>query len=71
MSLLRFLPFREIWACDFEFTAPEGERPKPLCMVAIEMRTGREVKLWADELTRLHEAPRRLRAPARAAGTLG
>ena len=54
---LRLLPFREIWTCDFEFTAPEGERPTPLCMVAVELHTGREIKLWADELARLPEAP--------------
>ena len=57
MSMLSQLPFREIWACDFEFSAPDGERPTPLCMVAIELKSGREIRLWADELARLPEAP--------------
>ena len=35
---------------DFEFRAPDGERPEPLCMVARELRGGRLLELWADEL---------------------
>jgi DNA polymerase I len=57
MSVLSRLPFREIWACDFEFSAPDGERPAPRCVVAVELKSGRETKLWADELARLSEAP--------------
>ena len=26
--------FPEVWLCDFEFRAPDGERPEPVCMVA-------------------------------------
>jgi DNA polymerase I len=40
------LPYREIWAVDFEFTALSGERPVPLCMVARELRSGRLVRQW-------------------------
>jgi hypothetical protein len=47
---LAALPYREVWAVDFEFRAPDGERPEPLCMVARELRGGRLVELWADEL---------------------
>jgi len=43
-------PFREIWLIDFEFSAPDGERPTPHCMVAREHRSGRLVRLWADEM---------------------
>src|SRR6478672_3283506 len=43
------LPFGEIWAVDFEFTAPPGERPKPICMVAREIRSGRVIRLWHDQ----------------------
>src|SRR5512132_1634446 len=43
------LPFREVWAVDFEFTGPDGERPKPICLVARELKTGRTVRLWEDE----------------------
>src|SRR5215475_9886630 len=42
--------FREIWAVDFEFIEPDGERPTPVCMVAWEMRSGRKIHLWQDEL---------------------
>ena len=33
--------FAEVWAVDFEFHCPPGERPQPLCMVALELKTGR------------------------------
>jgi hypothetical protein len=39
-------PFRRVWALDFEFTAPPGERPTPLCCVARELRSGELVRLW-------------------------
>jgi DNA polymerase-1 len=42
--------FKEIWLWDFEYTAPDGERPNPACMVAREWRTGRTIKLWRDEM---------------------
>jgi DNA polymerase family A len=42
--------FREIWAVDFEFIAGPGERPDPVCLCARELRSGREVRLWRDEL---------------------
>lgn len=42
--------FREVWVVDFEFTAPAGERPTPLCMVAHEVLSGRQLRLWADAL---------------------
>jgi DNA polymerase family A len=40
--------FREIWLCDFEFNAPPGERPDPICLVAWEFRSGRKIRLWRD-----------------------
>lgn len=42
--------FATVWLADFEFHAPEGERPEPLCLVARECRSGRSVRLWRDEL---------------------
>ena len=38
--------YREVWAVDFEFTAPPGHRPTPLCVVARELRSGRLGRLW-------------------------
>jgi hypothetical protein len=34
---------------DFEFTAPRGERPRPLCVVAQELRTDAPTRLWQAE----------------------
>jgi hypothetical protein len=42
------LPFREVWCCDTEFGAPDGERPAVRCLVAREYHTGQTVRLWLD-----------------------
>jgi hypothetical protein len=47
--MLEALPFREIWAVDFEFVARPGERPDPVCLVAWELRSGRKLRLWRNE----------------------
>ena len=47
--ILDLLPFKEIWAVDFEFGAELGERPEPVCLVAWELRSGRKLRLWRDE----------------------
>jgi hypothetical protein len=41
--------FGEVWAVDFEFTAPPGERPAPICMVGRELHSGRTTRLWQDQ----------------------
>src|SRR6056297_996394 len=51
------LPFSEIWLVDFEFVADDGERQRPVCMVAEEYWTGRQIRLWEDDLRRLTSAP--------------
>jgi hypothetical protein len=51
------LPFREIWAIDFEFEAASGERPAPLCMSGLELHSGRKIRLWRDELLALKRLP--------------
>jgi DNA polymerase I len=48
-STVDLLPFREIWAVDFEFGSEPGENPEPVCLVAWELRSGRKVRLWRDE----------------------
>jgi hypothetical protein len=55
--MARIDDFREVWGVDFEFTQPDGERPQPLCMVAMELRTGQTIRLWQDELYRYDRAP--------------
>ncbi len=42
--------FSEVWCVDFEFRAPDGERPEIRCMVAREYHSGRTIRLWDDEL---------------------
>jgi DNA polymerase-1 len=48
--LLDRLPFRELWAIDFEYRAVPGDRPVPVCMVGRELRSGRLLRLWLDQL---------------------
>jgi DNA polymerase-1 len=51
------LPFRQIWVTDTEYYpgrgfangGKEGDAITPLCLVAIEMRSGRVVRLWQDD----------------------
>jgi hypothetical protein len=51
------IPFREVWLVDFEFRAPPGERPVPVCLVARELFSGRLLRYWEDELRSLREPP--------------
>ena len=54
----RQLPFREIWVVDTEFYpgpglangGVAGDPVTPLCLVALEMRSGRLIRLWQDQL---------------------
>jgi DNA polymerase-1 len=41
--------FREVWAADFEFHCPDGDNPKPHCVVALELRTGRTIRLLRED----------------------
>jgi hypothetical protein len=49
--------YLEIWCADFEFRAGPGERPWPVCMVAEEVKSGRQLRLWREELLALRRAP--------------
>jgi hypothetical protein len=44
------LPFDEIWLHDFEFVSRPGERPDVVCLAAHELRSGRTLRLWRDQL---------------------
>lgn len=44
--------YREIWFVDFEFYAPDGERPVPICVVGRELNSGRLVRLFGEQLHR-------------------
>jgi len=56
-DVLAPIPFDEIWAVDFEFRAEPGEPPEPICLVARELRSGRTVTRWQDELRASTAAP--------------
>jgi DNA polymerase I len=57
--MLGLLPYNAIVVADFEFdfgghdsfeaASRSGERPRPVCMVAKELRTGQEWRLWRGE----------------------
>jgi DNA polymerase family A len=49
--------FDEVWLVDFEFSAPTGDRPRPVCLVAYELGSGRTAKVFQDELQNLDLAP--------------
>ena len=49
--------FRKIWAVDFEFRAPPGHNPDPICMVAKELISGRTIRLWQEALRVTVRAP--------------
>jgi hypothetical protein len=41
--------FREIVVADFEFIATVGNRPRPVCLVAHELRSGRRFRVWQGQ----------------------
>ena len=56
-AALAAVPFREIWLVDFEFQPDANLHPRPICMVAIECRTGARLRLWESELRAIKHAP--------------
>jgi DNA polymerase I len=52
-------PFTEVWLVDFEFRAPDGERPDPHTLVAREWRSGKLVRLCGKQLRQLSKPPYR------------
>ena len=42
---------------DFEFSAPAGSNPTPICAVAWELSSGAKLRLWQDEVSLLATAP--------------
>ena len=49
--------FSAVWLVDFEFGAPPGECPVPICMVARDLASGRTLRVWQDELGTLKAPP--------------
>jgi DNA polymerase I len=50
VTAINDLPFEEIWLHDFEFVSQPGERPDVVCLAAHELRSGRTLMRWRDEL---------------------
>jgi DNA polymerase-1 len=44
--------YRTIWLVDFEFQAPPGQIPTPICVVARELRSGKLERVWLDGVDR-------------------
>lgn len=57
--MLDLLPFKEIWAVDFEFHPDEtpGGAQQPVCMVAKELRSGQVLRYWQDDLKSMASPP--------------
>lgn len=43
-----FAKFKNIFVIDFEFIANPGERPKPICLVFHEIKSGKSQKIWLE-----------------------
>ena len=55
--MLKIDYFRQLWALDTEFCSQPGELPVPVCLVALEIRTGVVRRYWVDELNKMERAP--------------
>jgi len=49
--------YKEIWVVDFEYHAPAGETPSPICMVGLEVLSHRIIRLGPEDLASSEEAP--------------
>jgi DNA polymerase I len=41
--------FKKVWVVDFEYIAPPGERPKPVCVCAEEVHSGTKIRQWLHD----------------------
>lgn len=51
-----FDTFSQVWVADFEFESPCSEPPRPVCMAAQELLSGRRLRLFRDDLVGFKEA---------------
>jgi DNA polymerase-1 len=49
--------FNAVWLVDFEFSAPSGGHPDPLCMVAHELVHRKTIRLFREELHKQKKPP--------------
>ena len=57
MNIIDLSQFPEVWCVDFEFNALPGERPKPVCLVAHDLRSDKRIRMFKDELRSLKAPP--------------
>ena len=41
--------WKAIWAVDFEFAVTDGDLPRPLCVVAHDLTSGRRIRQWLQD----------------------
>ena len=51
------LPFRKIYAIDFEYFGSDGEIPNIVCMVTQELRSGEVSRYWQGDLQKMKTPP--------------
>ena len=50
MTAVFGLPYKQVWAIDFEFVAEPGCVPDVVCLVARDLVSNRLIRLWKDEI---------------------
>jgi len=64
MILSRLEDFRSLWVVDSEYATDENSLPIVRCFAGMELRTGKTLTLWADEVGRLSHNPFTHHGPA-------
>ena len=54
---LTLLPFRKIYAIDFEYYGSDGEIPNVVCTVVQDLRSGEVSRHWQDDLQKMKTPP--------------
>jgi DNA polymerase-1 len=49
--------FAQVWCVDTEYRAPAGESPTVHCLVGRELRSGKLLRLWCDDLADIDRSP--------------
>ena len=44
------MSFAHVWAIDFEFREKDGSLPEPVCCCALDLLSGRQLRLWGSEM---------------------
>jgi DNA polymerase-1 len=51
------LPFRKLYAVDFEYSGSDGEIPSIVCMVVQDLRSGEVSRYWQNDLQKMKTPP--------------